>query len=255
MSRLGVARPVSIKLRWRVEISAWMARFSWLSRRVLTPSPEQLPHPDPLAVSTFFLARGAPGPVEVATDIGRQGGRFSTGAAHLYQDGQELVRTTAAFTDLARSQGPTTLLGEKPNLPHPEATIDPIGDTQLPGVTLTDHVEFGFPTLSGWQQGQPNGDPRTEFWIRFKGGRDADTLSLPLLVDAAAPVVLELGAAGSTTLQLTTHIRGRPAPGWLACRVATRYLIGGYHEEDFEIWDFDGDLVAQARQLALALVD
>ncbi|WP_406230008.1 hypothetical protein [Nocardia sp. NBC_01009] len=47
------------------------------------------------------------------------------------------------------------------------------------------------------------------------------------------------------------HIRHRPAPGWLACRVHTNYLIDGFHEEDFEIWDSTGSLVAQSRQLAL----
>jgi hypothetical protein len=29
------------------------------------------------------------------------------------------------------------------------------------------------------------------------------------------------------------------------------HMIGGYHDEDFEIWDSAGQLVAQARQLAL----
>ena len=28
-------------------------------------------------------------------------------------------------------------------------------------------------------------------------------------------------------------------------------VIGGYHEEDFEIWDSEGRLVAQSRQFAL----
>jgi acyl-CoA thioesterase len=78
-------------------------------------------------------------------------------------------------------------------------------------------------------------------------------MNLPLLVDGAAPVVLDLGVAGSATLELTTHVRRRPAPGWLACRATTRYVAGGYHEEDFEIWDRNGQLVAQARQLALVI--
>ncbi len=89
------------------------------------------------------------------------------------------------------------------------------------------------------------------FWMRFKQGRDADLLSLALLVDAAAPAVLELGEPASSTVELTGHLRAHPAPGWLACRAWTRHVIGGYHEEDLEIWDSDGKRVAQARQLAV----
>lgn len=87
--------------------------------------------------------------------------------------------------------------------------------------------------------------------MRFKGGREADLASLPLLVDAAAPVVLEIGEGGASTVELTVQLRGAPAPGWLACRVATRHVIGGFAEEDVEIWDSRGELVAQSRQLAL----
>jgi acyl-CoA thioesterase len=89
------------------------------------------------------------------------------------------------------------------------------------------------------------------FWLRFKDGRPPDSLALVAMVDAAYPAVLEIGEPASSTVQLTVHVRARPVPGWLACRVTTRHVIGGYHEEDFEIWDADGKLVAQSRQLAL----
>ena len=89
------------------------------------------------------------------------------------------------------------------------------------------------------------------FWIRFKDGRAPDPLSLFAFVDAAYPAVMEIGEGASTTLELTVHVRARPVPGWLACRVSTRFVTGGYHEEDFEIWDSGGTLVAQSRQLAL----
>jgi acyl-CoA thioesterase len=52
-------------------------------------------------------------------------------------------------------------------------------------------------------------------------------------------------------LELTTHVRARPAPGWLACSFATRFITGGFLEEDGEVWDATGRLVAQSRQLAL----
>ena len=106
--------------------------------------------------------------------------------------------------------------------------------------------------LPGWFLGRPSGRPASEFWMRFADGRETDLLSLPLLVDSTAPSVLELGA-GSTTIQLTVHLRAHPAPGWLACRATTRFVSNGYHEEDFEVWDSAGTLVAQSRQLALIL--
>jgi acyl-CoA thioesterase len=50
---------------------------------------------------------------------------------------------------------------------------------------------------------------------------------------------------------MTTHVRAMPAPGWLRCRFTTRFVTGGLLEEDGEIWDQSGRLVALSRQLAL----
>ncbi len=46
------------------------------------------------------------------------------------------------------------------------------------------------------------------------------------------------------------HVRAAPAPGWLRVRHATRNVAGGMLEEDAEVWDSAGRLVAQSRQLA-----
>jgi hypothetical protein len=54
------------------------------------------------------------------------------------------------------------------------------------------------------------------------------------------------------TLELTAHVRARPAPGWLKVRHATRSMGGGMFEEDCEVWDSGGRLVAHSRQLAPA---
>jgi acyl-CoA thioesterase len=126
-----------------------------------------------------------------------------------------------------------------------------MGGRVIPELSIAERVEYRVAGWPAWARGEPSGRPSQEFWMRFHDGREPDLRSLASLVDAAAPPVLELGEAGSATIELTVHLRAHPAPGWLACRVATRFVIGGYHEEDFEIWDSTGALVAQSRQLAL----
>jgi len=211
----------------------------------------ELSFPDPLAVSAFFLRPATPGPVQLHTEVARCGKRVATGEVRLLRGDQEIVRVIASFTDLSQAQGRTLMLGRMPALPPIGQCIDLLGGQGMPGVSITEQVHYRVARLPGWVQGKPGGDGMMEFWMRHADGSDADTLSLAALVDAAAPAVLEFGERGSSTMELTVHIRARPAPGWLACRVSTRHVIDGYHEEDFEIWDSRGQLVAQSRQLAV----
>jgi acyl-CoA thioesterase len=209
-----------------------------------------MPFPDPVVISGFFLKPGSAGPASIRTSVIRSGRTTAFGESVLAQDGKDVVRATAAFARLGRD-GPVFTDGAPPELPPPaDCPGTPPGRPGQP--SIAERIEFRSPALPGWVTGRPSGRPASEFWMRFTDGRDADLLALPLLVDSTAPAVLELGA-GSTTIQLTVHLRARPAPGWLACRAVTRFVSGGYHEEDFEIWDSAGALVAQSRQLALIL--
>jgi acyl-CoA thioesterase len=221
--------------------------------RALAHPMRELGLPDPLVVSAFFLRRASPGLAEVHTDIARVGKRTATGEARLLRAGDEIVRCVATFADLSQPRGRSVALPgvQAPALPPPDDCVDLLEGRSLPGVTISQRVEIRVAERPGWATGRPSGAPSASFWMRFADGRDADTLSLPMLVDACAPAVMELGARGSSTIELTAHVRARPAPGWLACHVATRHVIDGYHEEDFEIWDSTGRLVAQSRQLAL----
>ena len=81
-----------------------------------------------------------------------------------------------------------------------------------------------------------------------------DAFGLLLAADAFAPVCFqfpEITPGHAPTLELTVHVRGTPAPGPLRCRFTSRFLQQGLFEEDGEIWDASGKLVAQSRQLAL----
>jgi len=227
-----------------------------------------MPFPDPIVVSGFFLRPGAAGPATVRTSVIRSGRTMAFGESALSQDGKDVVRATAAFTGLGGTgqdgtaqdgtgqdgtgqDGPVFLDGTPPALPPPAECIGvPVGSFGL--ASIAERIEFRSAELPGWFRGQPSGRPASEFWMRFADGREADLLSLLLLVDSTAPSVLELGA-GSTTIQLTVHLRAHPAPGRPASRATTRFVSRGYHEEDFEVWDSAGTLVAQSRQLALIL--
>jgi acyl-CoA thioesterase len=216
----------------------------------------EMPFPDPIVVSAFFLRPGTAGPAAVRTSVIRGGRTTAFGESALIQDGKDVVRATAAFARLGvvpgtGRDGPEYVDGAPPALPRPADCVDvPVASFGL--ASIAERIEFRSASLPGWSAGRPSGRPASEFWMRFADGRDADLLSLLLLVDSTAPSVLELGAS-STTIQLTVHLRAHPAPGWLACRASTRFVRGGYHEEDFEVWDSAGALAAQSRQLALVL--
>ena len=70
-------------------------------------------------------------------------------------------------------------------------------------------------------------------------------------VDGLPPVVFGLGATGwAPTVELTMHMRRVPAPGLLAVAARCRHVSGGWFDEEAEVWDAAGHLVAQSRQLA-----
>ena len=65
------------------------------------------------------------------------------------------------------------------------------------------------------------------------------------------PVTFDLGLAGWVpTVELTVHLRGLPAPGWVRAVQWATLLQDGWLDEECLIWDSRDRLVAQARQLA-----
>ena len=213
-------------------------------------------HTDPVVTSATYLSRVRFGPAEIRVEPVRVGRRLSTVAGRLMQDGRERVRVVATFADLAEAEGRTELRNSPPDLPPPDACLALASRDDVPHFSLADRLEFRYVELPGWRRGEPAGRLSDQFWMRFAPDdhgnvREPDTLAVAAMVDMATPPVIDLGEFGSTTIELTVHVRGVPAPGWLACRASTQHVVDGYHDEDFEIWDSTGQLVAQSRQLAL----
>jgi hypothetical protein len=223
---------------------------------------DALPHPDPFTVSAHYLTASQPGPAVIRTEVVRTGRTLSTGQASLFQyapDGTEVerIRVLASYGDLDALPDDVRTSAKPPALPEWQHCLG-LSDgppPKIPGSSaITDRLDIKLdPATVGWAVGAPSGKGEMRGWFALADGRDADPFSLLLTVDALPPTSFELGLTGWTpTVELTTHIRCRPAPGLLRVAITTRNLAGGFLEEDVEVWDSADRLVAQSRQLAKA---
>lgn len=212
--------------------------------------------PDPIALSAYFLSPASPGPATVRIDVRREGGRVATVAADLLQGDATRITVLATYGDLDRGADDVRTTAEPFDLPPREQCVP---NTMAPEevrriAPLMERFEMWFhPDQVGWVTGQPSGQGVLSSWFRLVDGREPDPVELLMVVDAMPPVTFDFGLMGwAPTLELTVHVRAKPAPGWLKVRHATRNMAGGMFEEDCEVWDSAGRLVAQSRQLALA---
>ncbi|MFT4008500.1 MAG: thioesterase family protein [Nocardioidaceae bacterium] len=217
-------------------------------------------HPHPLAVSAHYLSASGDGGATLAVETLRSGRGTSTVAVGLSQAGeggeQPRVRALVTTGDLSGYEGESFTTPQCPQLPPPDqcfSTADGPPGFKKPGPFL-DRIDVRLaPDSVGWALGQFDGSGVMTAWFRFPDDREPDPISLLQAVDALPPVTFTYGHFGWVpTLELTAYIRAVPAPGWLVLRHATRAYVGGLLEEDAEVWDSTGRLVAQSRQLASA---
>jgi len=209
------------------------------------------PHPHPVSTSAQFLRVVRPGPAVVALEQIKAGRTVAVTRATLIQDGTPQIETLVTTA---------TLTGQAPEWSAaPPAAMPPIEEcVELPqpgpesGMTLQSSMELRFdPPTVGWFTGKPSGRPEARAYFRLAEPHDPDPFVLALAVDALPPVVFSAGHRGwAPTVELTWHLRALPAPGWLTVYGSGRLIADGWFDEEVEVWDSAGTLVAQSRQLA-----
>lgn len=216
-------------------------------------------HPDPFAISAYYLSPAVPGPATVRAQTLRRGRGVSTGQVSIVQtdaNGRQVerLRALATYGNLDEVDGDVQTSATPPDMPGPDQCIP--ADQAPPGflkhAALLQRLDLRLdPSTAGWAVGKPSGRGQIRGWLRLLDGREPDPIMLLLAVDALPPVAFDLGLAGWTpTLELSVHVRAKPAPGWLQIGLSTRNHAGGFMDEDAEVWDSAGRLVAQSRQLA-----
>ena len=211
--------------------------------------------PDPISVTAHYLAPGAPGPVEVTGEVVKAGKRFVSVSGTLSSGGKAVLQVLAMFGELSAepSEGFQAIAGAPPELPPLEQCPRRNQNDDM-NVPLMNQVDVRLrPSDAGFRNGVRTGVAEMAGWFQFVDGRPVDTLALLLAADVLPPAVfhLDMPAGWVPTVELTVHVRARPAPGPLRAAFRSRFVHSGMLEEDGELWDSEGTLVALSRQLAL----
>jgi acyl-CoA thioesterase len=211
---------------------------------------------DPLTVTAHYLAPAQPGPVLVDVTPLREGRRLCTAVAAVRAaDATPLLAALATVASSAPTAGEDVLLaeGSPPELPPPQDCVR---------VPATEHFPPPFmgrvdvrlhPDDVAFARDDRSGRAVVRGWFGLREGEPLTGAGVLVAADAFPPPVFNtaLPIAWTPTVELTVHVRARPATPMLACVFRTRFVAAGYLEADGELWDADGHLVALSRQLAL----
>ena len=205
------------------------------------------------SLSLHYLQPATAGPARVEVDVLRAGRSLSFLTVRLLQ-GDALIATGLAAFGAGRSDFSFQDAHPPADLPGPEELAPPETPPFL-APPIADRLDYR-PTTPAVLFG--GGDPEFWCWLRLRDTAPVDAAVLALYVDAMIPTLFVKAKAPLLvpTVDLTVHLRSAPRPaydGWCLGHVRTRAVADGFAEEDCDIYDDAGVLLAQSRQLGLVV--
>jgi acyl-CoA thioesterase len=201
-------------------------------------------------ITANFLNRCEPEDATVVIEKLSASRQFSRFQAKLNQQGLEKIR---AFGTFANEQNDCIIERYEALGPQVAKLEKCVLIPEIPKYTLFSQLDIRLdPACAGWMSGKLSDTSNIKGWIRFKSPRTFDLLSILLIADSFPPAVLSSQGmvAWVPTIELSVNIRSIPTTDWLLCIFRTRFITCGLLEEDGEIWDQKGALVAISRQIA-----
>jgi acyl-coenzyme A thioesterase PaaI-like protein len=209
----------------------------------------------PVSLTAHFLRPGPAGPCTIDVTPVRVGRRLATARASMLIAGKPTLELLGTFGDQQPDPGRPRWAREQPVMIPAYDECEPMpASTAGTGPALMDRLACRLrPGDDGFRNGRPSGDPEIRGWFALADGESIDAIALLLAADAFPPPVFnsDLPVAWVPTVELTVHLRGVPAAGPLRCAFRSRFIHDGLLDEEGEIWDSTGTLVAQSRQLSL----
>jgi len=189
-------------------------------------------------------------PTEILVETMGESGNFLRKQARLIQEGRECIRAMGTFVkpfgssfETAYERGPEDLAPWK----------DCIAMPAMPGYSLFDQVDLRLdPVSAGWMTGRLADRSVMKGWIRFTEDRPIDLPALTLFADCFPPCVFAGRGmvAWVPTIEYSVNVRQLPESNRIKGIFTTKFISNGLVEEDGELWDEAGNLVALSRQIA-----
>jgi acyl-CoA thioesterase len=201
-------------------------------------------------ITANFLNRCEPGDASITIEKMTTSRQFDRFQGSLSQKGNEKIR---AFGTFAVESEACLVENYEASVPEIAALEKCVAVPEHPNYTLFDQLDVRLdPVCTGWISGKLSDTSEIKGWIKFKNDRPFDVLSILLMADSFPPAVISSQGmvAWVPTIELSVNVRKLPETDWLKCSFRTRFITCGLLEEDGEIWDQKGELIAISRQIA-----
>ena len=221
-----------------------------------------LPHSTAISSSVQYLDRIDAKTFELEVETFKTSRGSSSGIVKLKQDNKICTTFTGTCSDFQFMKGYDGLQKPLPNIFNESDKKDYIKMNY-------DKISKGFtpafiqqleclihPDHAWWNRdsNDKNNEARCSAFLEMQGGIP-DQFCLSFYSDILPPVVSnKYGPLGwIPTITLTTHIRQLPSTPELYADFKASDINKGYFEQDCNIWDLNGNLVASSRQLTRIL--
>ena len=223
-----------------------------------------LPHSTAISSSVQYLDRIDAKPFELEVDVFKKSRGSSSGIVKLKQDNKICTTFTGTCSDFEFMKGYDDLQKPLPKIfndsnkkDYVNMNYDKISKGFTPAfiqqLECLIHPDHAWWKREAKQKNQDN-EARCSAFLEMKGGKP-DQFCLSFYSDILPPVVSnKYGPLGwIPTITLTTHIRQLPTTAEVYADFKASDINKGYFEQDCNIWDLDGNLVASSRQLTRIL--
>jgi len=212
---------------------------------------EEFKDKSPSVASIRFIKAAEVGDVEILVSDVSHGKTLSSANAKITQRGKTLALIRATYSapspyDVQISRYAESFLEPTP----PSDSVDALPNDPEKSKFL---IKLNKKTAN-WFIGQTPSDINMQScWARFSDGGEPDFKSLSFFGDVVPLACFDLKLPQpitfATTYELMVFFRKKPSKGWIRGQSTIKYLSQGTCDMDTEIFDEEGYLVCQAKQM------